>query len=528
MNVAEIFLEQARNRPSAAALVDARHGRRRVTSFGELEDLSARGATLLARSGLHPGDPVLFMLPISRDLYVHLVAAFRLGLVPVFIDPSAGLRHVDRSSEILRPEALIASARAHLLRAVSPAMRAIRRKFITGFAAPGATRLDVLDCPPHAGVTPRLPGDPALVTFTSGSTGEPKAAMRTHGFLLAQHLVLQRTLGLAAGGVDLVTLPIFALANLGCGVTSIIPDADLRWPGQLDPAPVIRQIMETATQSTSASPAFLETVAGYCESRDVRLPSLQKVFAGGGPVTPALLQRLGRIAPNAAVVAIYGSTEAEPIAALRSEDIGPADLEAMASGGGLLAGTPVPDITLRILPDRWGHPIPGYSLAGFQADCLHAGQTGEIVVSGSHVLPGYLDRRGDNETRFRVDGEVWHRTGDCGYLDTRGRLWLAGRAAARIADERGVLYPFPVEFAAGAFPGVARAAYVVHRRRRVLVVEWSSGRCARNASALKERLRWASVDRVIPMRRIPLDRRHNSKIDYPSLLAALSAGPQAG
>jgi acyl-CoA synthetase (AMP-forming)/AMP-acid ligase II len=433
------------------------------------------------------------------------------------------LRHIERCCGILRPDALIASARAHLLRAVSPTIRAIGRKFITGAAAPGATRLDILDCPPKTGSTPRSPGDPALVTFTSGSTGEPKAVMRTHGFLLAQYQVLERTLGLAPGAVDLITLPIFALTNLACGVTSIVPDADLRRPGQVDPAPVVGQIVRMAIQSTAASPAFLQGVVGYCEAHGLRLPSLRKVFAGGGPVTPSLLQRLGSVAPNAAVVAIYGSTEAEPIATLRLEDIGPADLEAMASGGGLLTGTPVPEISLRILPDRWGSPVSSYSRAVFEADCLHAGRIGEIVVSGSNVLPSYLNGRGDDETKLRVGGAVWHRTGDCGYLDTRGRLWLAGRASARISDERGVLYPYSVEYAAAAFPGVARAAFVAHRGRRTLVVEWSSGSRPRDASALKERFGWAAIDQIISMRKIPLDNRHNAKIDYPSLLAAISA-----
>lgn len=522
MNVVEILIEQTARRRCAAALVNHRHGRRLATSFGELDDLSARAATVLSRTGLLPGDPVLFMQPISRDLYVNLVAAFRLGLVAVFVDPSVGLHHIERCCKIIRPEAFIGSARSHLLRAVSPAIRAIRRKFVTGVAAPGATRLDVLDGAPKRALTPRSPSDPALLTFTTGSTGEPKAAMRTHGFLLAQYRVLERTLGLEPGGVDLVTLPMFTLANLACGVTSVVPNADLRHPGQVNAAPVVAQLVEMSIESTAASPAFLERIAEYCEGRALQLPSLRRVFAGGGPVIPSLLKRLECICPNAAVLAVYGSTEAEPIAVLRSADIAPSDLESTASGVGLLAGAPVPDIALRIIPDRWGSPVPAYSRKAFEADCLQPGRIGEIVVSGSHVLPGYFRGRGDEVTKFRVDAEVWHRTGDCGYLDMRGRLWLVGRAAAKVADERGVLYPFCVEYAAAALPGVARAALVAHKGQRVLVVEWKTGSRIRDLSALKERLRWASIDPVIPVRKVPQDSRHNAKIDYPSLLSLLS------
>ena len=78
--------------------------------------------------------------------------------------------------------------------------------------------------------------DEALITFTSGSTGAAKAAVRTHGFLLAQHAVLARDLELQAGEVDLTTLPIFVLANLASGVCSVIPDVDMRAPADADPA----------------------------------------------------------------------------------------------------------------------------------------------------------------------------------------------------------------------------------------------------------------------------------------------------
>src|SRR4029077_2703793 len=85
---------------------------------------------------------------------------------------------------------------------------------------------------------------PALIRFTSGSTGQPKGAVRTHGFLLEQQRVIEKSLRLVAGDVDLATLPMFVLANLASGVTSIIPPADLRAPGAIDPMPVVRQIRE--------------------------------------------------------------------------------------------------------------------------------------------------------------------------------------------------------------------------------------------------------------------------------------------
>jgi acyl-CoA synthetase (AMP-forming)/AMP-acid ligase II len=141
---------------------------------------------------------------------------------------------------------------------------------------------------------------------------------------------------------------------------------------------------------------------------------------------------------------------------------------------------------------------------------------GEIVVTGDHVLQGYLGGVGDEETKFRVEGEVWHRTGDAGLLDELGRIWLLGRCAARIADAEGELYPFTVECVAMTFPEVRRAAALTHRGRRLLVVEVTDTK-----PDLKERLKqamaWARIGEVRFLAVMPVDKRHNAKIDYPEL-----------
>src|SRR6185369_11013626 len=96
---------------------------------------------------------------------------------------------------------------------------------------------------------------------------------------------------------------------------------------------------------------------------------------------------------------------------------------------------------------------------------------GEIVVAGGHVLRGYLHGHGDEETKIRVGDAIWHRTGDAGYLDDRGRLWLLGRCSARIVDARGTLWPFAVECAARAVEGVERAALAEVDGGRVLALQ---------------------------------------------------------
>ena len=195
----------------------------------------------------------------------------------------------------------------------------------------------------------------------------------------------------------------------------------------------------------------------------------------------------------------------------------------MQNGRGLLAGAPVTEITLRILRDRWGTPRGRIESDELDGETPPPGEVGEIVVTGDHVLQGYLGGIGDEETKFSVNGRVWHRTGDAGRLDDRGRLWLVGRCAARIDDDHGPFYPFAVECVAMNFPEVRRAAVIAHHGARWLVIETTGDR-RRIEPRLLSATAWAHIEQVRFVRRMPVDRRHNAKIDYPALRRALGIG----
>jgi acyl-CoA synthetase (AMP-forming)/AMP-acid ligase II len=517
MNIVGILHEQAQARPNAAAIIDVRGGRERVTTFAALEKAAAQGAALLEAYGLQRGETVLVFLPMSAELYIALLALMRLGLTAMFLDPSAGRDHIERCCAICPPAALIATPRAHLLRLVSPPLRRIRRHFAFAAFLPGTVPWG------HAArLQPRLeiaasPAEfPALITFTSGSTGQPKATVRSHGFLLEQHRVLERAIHLTPGAVDLTTLPVFVLANLASGVTSLLPDADLRRPGNIAAAPVLRQIRRHRPASVVASPAFLERLCAADPDAAETLPGFRYVFTGGAPVFPDHLDRFAAAFPGAEIVAVYGSTEAEPIAHIARNELSEDDMAAMSAGAGLLAGAPIAEIRTAVIAAAWGTPLPAMSAAEFHQRCLPSAEPGEIVVSGEHVLQGYLHGRGDAETKFRVDGTIWHRTGDCGYFDVRGRLWLLGRASAVIHDARGQLYPFAVECAARTCAGVERAALLGRNGQRILFVQTCAGQRV-DTDGLRRSLHWAQLDEVRLLRKIPLDKRHNAKVDYTRL-----------
>jgi acyl-CoA synthetase (AMP-forming)/AMP-acid ligase II len=515
MNIATILQAQAAERPEAIAIIDVCRGQERSRSYAMLARDAAKTAALLQAHGVVKGDRVLLFQAMSYELYVALLAIFQLGAVAMFIDPSAGRQHIDLCCDIGRPKALMAGWWAHWLRLLSAKLRRIPKKFVIGGYLPGAIPLRRGEyLAPLDETASCSEQDSALLTFTSGSTGKPKAALRSQAFLMAQHRVLEQALKLQPGEVDLTTLPIFLLANLASGLTSVIPYADLRFPGRIDPAPVVEQIDRYQVTRSAGSPAFYQRLVDYCEMQGRVFSSLRRVDTGGAPVFPRLLQRLQQWAPKAQVVTVYGSTEAEPIAHLAWREVGEDELTAMRSGRGLVTGPSVDEVSLRILRDRFGTPIGPYSEEAFDRERLPVGEIGEIVLTGNHVLKGYLHGEGDRETKFDVDGVRWHRTGDAGYIDQKGRLWLMGRCNARVEDDKGVLYPFSVECAAHFVADVRRSAMVAHRGQRILLVEAPQGA---DTSGLKARLAWAGLDEVRRVEKIPVDKRHNAKVDYTRL-----------
>ena len=524
MNVAELLRGPVGTRPNAPALIE-RSGTKRVeTSFLALDGAARRIAGRLRRDGVGPGDGVLFFAPPSAALYATLIAVFSRGAVAMFVEPSAGRQVLEEACAMSPPKALVATPKAHLLRAVSKALRAVPHKYVTSGWMPGATSLaDPMAAPRDDQVVTVEAEAPALLTFTSGSTGRPKGVVRTHGILRAQLAALTDAFAAGASERELVSLPVVVLLNLANGAETVLPDADLRRPAEIDAPSVARQMSRERATRATASPAFLERLADDAESAKA-LGVLRTIVTGGGPVFPDLVKRLERSSPSARIISVYGSTEAEPIAHVSQGEVSAEDLAAMRRGAGLLAGEPDPHVELRIIRRQWGTPIPPLDRAAFDAVSCGTGEAGEIVVTGAHVVRGYLHGLGEEETKFRVDGCVWHRTGDLGYLDERVRLWLLGRASAVIEDSRGVLYPFAVECCAREVLGVRRVGVVAHGLRRVLVIENSRGDGWIDEAAALRALGWAEIDRVVSVRAFPMDRRHNSKIDYGALAAMIEAG----
>jgi acyl-CoA synthetase (AMP-forming)/AMP-acid ligase II len=524
LNLAATLHARAAAHPERIAIIETApsSSRDRLWTYAELATSAAHVATALRARGLHPGDGVLILQPMSGALYAFLVGAWQAGLVCLFVDPSRGRSHLAACTRRWRPRALFGVAAAHWFSLLVPGLRRDLVRIRTRGWAPFANAFAHL--PIHRPTAPSTAPDiahasadtPALVTFTSGSTGEPKAIVRSHGFLHAQHRAIAEALDLQEGQRDLTTLPIFLLANLGAGLTSIIPASDIARPGSIDPIPIADQLARQPATRGGASPAFWLRLAATAEGRTA-LSGLRTLYTGGGPLWPDDLAALRAAAPGTRIVCVYGSTEAEPIAEIDADEV----LAAPESGTLLPGGQIRPEIRCAVLRDRFDTPRADLDADAFAAEQAAPGAIGEIVVSGPHVVAGYLGGVGDRETKFRVDGVIWHRTGDAGLLDSSGRLWLAGRCSARVQVGPRTLYPAEVEVALRGVKGLRRSALLAHDGEACVALEAEEPAVLALASA-RLALRGLPTLPLHLLPRLPLDQRHHAKIDYAALRALLA------
>ncbi|PWK62113.1 AMP-binding protein [Roseicyclus mahoneyensis] len=462
------FAAAVARHPDRTALVEASGN---AISFADLQTRSHAFVSSWAARGIAPGDRVLLAMPVGADLYAALAAVWSLGATVVLPEPAMGLRGLIHAARTTRPRAFCSAGAYGLLQLALPALwPMIHLRPSTGGGA-------------NLGRPLPGPDDIALISFTSGTTGAPKAIPRSHAFLAAQHHAIAPLLDSATEERDLTAFPVFVLINIASGRTSVLPDWKMSRLAHLSPDRLAARIATQNVTRALLPPALCETLA-----RAPATPMLHTVFTGGGPVFPDLLDRLWSNRPGLRIACVYGSTEAEPIAHLEAAAITARDRAAMDAGAGLLAGHPVPGIDLRL-------------------------QHGEILVAGAHVNAGYLDPAHDAENKIREDGRIWHRTGDAGRLDGAGRLWLLGRAGAEVRTDAATLHPFAVEVAARTWPGVRQAALMPGKGSPCLVIEGT----ASHLQDWQARARALGIVRVTAIRRMPMDRRHASKIDRAAL-----------
>ena len=501
MTIIDKIKDLRKQYPDNTALFDLKTGNK--ITFTQIDTKSDEICSYLIQKGFEKGNKIVVFVPIGIEFYLILTAIFKMGLQAVFIDPYAGIEHINKCCEMISPDGIIGSRKTLLKGFFLKGIRKIGKKINYIKMMEHYEKLSLYEKNKNQKKiqNEKIDGNtPALISFTSGSTGFPKIIMRTHEFLLGQHNVLEKNLKFEKETAVYSSFPIFLLSHMATGTTTFIPNLNWRKPVESDFGNIVKQITENNIQNIILPPAIFENIVKFCKDKKIMLENVQKIYTGGAPVFYSLMKKIKDVFTNAKIIALYGASEAEPISVLNFEDITEEDIENMKNGDGLLAGKIVNEIELKI-----------EELEKTPEKNKISENKGEILVRGENVVDGYLNIEKNSD-------ENWHRTGDMGYINKKGQLILLGRVKGRIQIEENIYYPFTVETAFSFCKNLKKSVLTSKNNKLYLFAERNpefKGNLSEDSeiNELKEKF---GIFKIIETH-IPMDKRHNSKTDYKRL-----------
>lgn len=275
MNISLRIVEAARKFPHKKSVVFSRRVGKSYQypyyTFKQFEERSNQMANRFFKLGIGPGTRTLLFVRPGLDFSVITFALFKLGALPVLIDPGMGMKNLFASIRQVRPEAMISIGAVHWLRRLRrKSFKTIKIKISVDPVGGGTHYLydNLLSESIIYHPIERKLADEAAILFTSGGTGRPKGVIYTHGILAAQTDMLQRMFGLDEKQVDLPGFPLFALFTLAMGMTSVIPDMDPTRPAHCDPQRIVQNILEQGASFVAGSPAIW-SVSGAFAWREI-------------------------------------------------------------------------------------------------------------------------------------------------------------------------------------------------------------------------------------------------------------------
>ena len=452
-NLAELLTAAAAAAPHRPALVEAGSGQ--VTTWGELDDAVTVLARGLGDQGLVAGNRVLIATANRPEFVVTYLAVLRARLVAVPVNPRSA------TGELVR---MVADSGARLIVADSTTIvsaRAVAAGLHDAVAHDAELRSRVapprllaLDCAPEDGEAEyaellsraaagssdeadalppaRDPEQLALLLYTSGTSARPRAAMLSHRALLANIEQAARVRPPMVGPDDVVygVLPLFHVYGLNAVLGQVLHQhATLVVAESYDAVASLEQVERHRVTVLPVAPAVLahwREVEGVAE----RLGGVRTVVSGAAPLSPELAEEFHR-RTGLRVHQGYGLTEAAPVvtSTLVSTSVKPGSV-----------GAALPGVSLRLV-DESGQPPEGED-------------PGEIVISGDNLFDGYWPDKHDGP----VDG--WFATGDVGFLDGDGDLFLVDRLKEIVIVSGFNVYPTEIEEVLTTVDGVADAAVV--------------------------------------------------------------------
>jgi acyl-CoA synthetase (AMP-forming)/AMP-acid ligase II len=557
VNIASYLPMMAKHQPFKPAIVFPhgrdKHGRVSYThyTFRQLDEESDCIARGLEQVGIGRGVRTVLMVKPSLEFFALTFALFKAGAVPVVIDPGMGVKSLKKCLSQAEPQAFIGIPEAHLARIVLKWGRKTIKINVT-VGKPllwGGFTLDQIRKAGHSALNtkqratsnlqpatssyqmaPTRDDEIAAILFTSGSTGVPKGAIYTHGNFTAQVEMIRKTYQIEPGEIDLPTFPLFALFDPALGMTTIVPDMDPTRPAHVDPHKIIEAIENFGVTNMFGSPALLHCVGRYGAVRRVKLPSLRRIISAGAPVSASILEEFSRMLPSdTQIFTPYGATEALPVSSIGSHEILGETKQQTDQGAGVCVGRPVEGMTVSVIKIV-DTAIPEWD-DGLR---LPPGEIGEITVKGPPVTEAYYHREDSTRLAKIYDPggkSFWHRMGDLGYFDERGRLWFCGRKSQRVITPSGILFTIPCEGVFNAHPEVHRTALVGVQTdglaRPVLCVELKGNLKNADLEIIRGELlelgaskpHTEDIQTILFHDTFPVDIRHNAKIFREKLAA---------
>jgi long-chain acyl-CoA synthetase len=413
-------------------------GRNRTTSYAELNDLVARARGGLVANGIADGDRIAIICSNGLPFVVGYLATLGVGAVAVPLNPSSP------ASELARQIETVGAVAAMIDRTGAAAWRDLDQSSIpslrTMFAADGADVPGAVDAAEVMASAPAAIADVdpehlAALLFTSGTAGAPRAAMLTHGSMRA-NLDQARTgrEQIAPGDVVYGVIPLYHIYGLNVVLgQSLLSGATLLLVQRFDPATAIESVHDRQISVLFGAPSMWVAFSQFEEAPADSFAPVRVAYSGAAKLPIAVAERLEHRF-GLVVAEGYGLTEASPVVT-SSTGLTPRH----GSVGAVLDG-----IDLRIVDES--------------GDDVLVGDAGELWVRGPNVFAGYLDDPAATERVLTPDG--WLRTGDIGYCDEDGYVYLVDRAKDLIIVSGFNVFPAEVEDVLLGHPGVVEAGVI--------------------------------------------------------------------
>lgn len=522
-NIAHTLTVTAQELGARTAVTEARSGQ--SCSFMELDLYADRYGAYLTAEGVHSGDRVMLMVRPSIDFIALAFALFRIGAPVILIDPGMGYKNLLRCIASVKPDYLVGiPAVVGLSMLFGNKFSSLKKRFCCGRFL-GLPSLDIRRKREveQGSIETYHPDETSLaaIIFTTGSTGPPKGVRFEHSIFSAQLEKIQSYYGIGRGDIDQPGFPLFALFSTALGAHAVIPDMDPTRPAQVDPQKFARSIQDYQVTYSFGSPALWQVVSRYCQENKIRCRSLKKVLMAGAPVSGDLVRQVfAIIGEDGQIHTPYGATECLPIVSMEGSEIIGETWAETKKGKGTCVGRPLPGITVKIIEAN-------DSVLENMGECTMLGpeKRGEIIVQGDVVTRAYDGNAIQNLASKIKDGKnFWHRIGDVGYTDTKGRLWFCGRMAHRVFSRAGVMYTICCEALVNNHPEVFRSALVGidsedDYQTPVMIIELHKP-ITRNVRDIITEIKTLCADHpllenvahVLVYDAFPVDIRHNAKI----------------